>query len=187
MNTPTTEFELFPEEKHFWSFNDYRCVLETTRRLQPKTVLEFGPGSSTLALIEGGAHRIDSCEDNPDWAKVYVERLAGRFPWAVNIVPYTWVDPLSIPTIDDRRYDLAMIDGPFGTERRGAVLDYCLERCASVLICVENSKGTGLRDTILRVFDRRGGMIEIMETGPLAGSFALITGLPGNDVDVVTR
>lgn len=169
------EFALYPEERRWWSFNDYRHVLETTRRLQPKTVLEFGPGSSTLALIEGGAKAIDCCEDNPDWEKVYRERLVGRFRELVSIVPYVWSDPLSIPAIDSRTYDMALIDGPLGTDRRGVVLDYCLDRCIAVLMCCETWKTRGLRAQIIQTAERRSKQIELVETGPLAGSFALLT------------
>ena len=49
------EFRLYPREEHFCSFADYGAILDTVRRLDAKRVLEFGPGHSTLALVEGGA------------------------------------------------------------------------------------------------------------------------------------
>lgn len=167
-----SEFRLYPEERHWWSFDDYRHVLEVTRSVKPERVLEFGPGSSTLALVEGGAGSIDCCEDDPKWSAVYRQRLEGRFGGQVKIVDYVWSDPVDIAGICPR-YDLALIDGPLGTPRRGAVLEFCLDRCDAVLICVEDAKGPGLLKTILSTAERRNRAVEITKTGPFAGSFAL--------------
>lgn len=167
-----SEFALYPEERHWWSFNDYRAVLDVVRRLQPATVLEFGPGSSTLALIEGGAGRIDACEDDPKWMALHRQRTFGRYR-QVRPCLYKLTDPLSIPAIDGNRYDLALIDGPRNTIDRKIVIPYCLERCAKVLLPLECPHG----ETMLTefVFGLNPTSIETMETGPLAGVFALIT------------
>ncbi len=170
-------FKLYPEEKHWWSFQDYSAVLTIMERLHPARVLEFGPGNSTLALIEGGAAHIDCCEDNPIWFNTYKERIADAYPAIVRFVPYEWSDPVSIPAIDAERYDLALIDGPHGTLNRPAVIAYCLQRCAAVLVPTEEiAYGKGaLRPHIQRLGDAFGFDIEWMETGPLSGGFALLT------------
>lgn len=170
-------FALYPEEQHWWSFNDYGAVLDVTARLKPKRVVEFGPGSSTLALIEGGAKHIDTCEDAADWFEVYEERLAKRFPAIVHIHRYTVADPLSIPALDHQKYDLALIDGPLGTLARPAVIAWCLARCKAVLVPTEDLKpaDAGLRPAITRLAEEFGRSIEWMETGPLSGGFALMT------------
>lgn len=173
MNTPR-RFKLFPQEAHWWSANDYGHVVDTTQAIGAKTVLEFGPGSSTLSLIEGGALSIDACEDNEHWAKVHEERIAKRFPSIVRIVPYVWNDPLTIKAIEGRSYDMALIDGPHGTPARPAVLRYCLTRCKSVLMCCEDYYGRGLREEARVIAMRYGRSFTVTETGPLAGSFALI-------------
>jgi hypothetical protein len=167
-------FKLYPEERHWWSFADYAAVLETMQQRQPARVLEFGPGSSTLALIEGGAQRIDTCEDAADWAKVYEERLQGKYPDVVRLHRYTWADPLAIPAIDGATYDLALIDGPLGTDRRAAVVRYCLDRCAAVLVPTED-RNRSFRQTLQAIADERGWDLAIRETGPLSGGFALFT------------
>lgn len=169
-------FALFPEEKHWWSFADYGAVLAVMERLRPRRVLEFGPGNSTLALVEGGADHIDCCEDNPIWFDVYKERLVSRFPGQIGFIPFEWSDPLSTP-IDDQRYDLALIDGPFGAERRPAVLAYCLARCAAVLIPTEDlAYGHGaLRPHIATLAAAFNRQITWIESGPLSGAFALLT------------
>lgn len=170
---PARVFTLYPKERHWWSFNDYGAVLDTMLALKPKRVLEFGPGSSTLALIEGGATHIDTLEDAEDWAQVYEERLAKRYPSIVRLHRYAWADPLSIKAIDQQRYDLALIDGPLGTDSRGAVVRYCLDRCKAVLVPTE-SKNPGFREEIMRIAASGPYPIEIRETGPLSGAFALI-------------
>lgn len=167
-------FRLYPEAKHYWSLADYGAVLAVMRARTPWSVLEFGPGSSTLALVEGGAVQIDSCEDDEGWRQTYQERLAQRYPH-VGIVPYTWADPLSVPAIDGKRYDLALIDGPADVGRRPAVIAYALARCTAVLVPLEESEGRSLRRAVVWLADRAGRSVEYSMTGPLAGSFALIT------------
>jgi len=125
-------FALFPKAQRWWSFADHGVLMDLMLRLQPKTVLEFGPGSSTLALVEGGAVSIDTCEDNPDWLAVYEERLAPRFWDILTLHAYTATDPLTIPAIDQRRYDFAFVDGPRLTHTRGREIQYALDRCAWV-------------------------------------------------------
>ena len=159
-------FRLYPVAQHWWSLADYGAVLEVVRRLQPKTVLEFGPGSSTLALIEGGAGHIDCCEDDP-------------YPGAVEMIAYGWTDPVAIPAVDGKLYDMALIDGPRTTENRVAVLDYCLQRCAAVMIPLEESPdrhGLGyLRPHVMAAAKSYGRTVELIESGPLSGTFALLT------------
>lgn len=170
-------FKLYPVEARWWSFNDYAAVLLAMAATGAKRVLEFGPGSSTLALIEGGAESIDTCEDSPDWAKVYEERLERRYPDVVKLHRYVWPEgaPLCIPALAGRLYDLALIDGPLGTERRPDVLRYALERCVYVLMPTEEFKTRAwLRPLIEAIAAEAGAPVEIWETGPLSGAFALV-------------
>ncbi len=173
-------FRLYPEERPWWSYSDYRCVLEVTRACAPRSVLEFGPGSSTLALLEGGAGVVYALEDDPHWANVARERLAVPYPDQVRVMPYTWADPLTIPAIDARRFDLALIDGPRVTAQRVPVLLYALERCCAVLIACENAnpEDPGLRPAVEEIVAAHRLQAQYLETGPLAGSFALIGGFP---------
>lgn len=174
----SSRFALYPEEKHWWSFTDYGAVVDTVRRLGARRVLEFGPGSSTLALVEGGATIIDTLEDDPKWLDVYRRRLGMKFPGVVEVRAYTWADPLTIPTVDGERYDMGLIDGPHDTPRRPAVLAYCLGRCSAVLVPTEDYKVSSppLRPHIHRMAEELGARLEIWETGPTSGSFALLTG-----------
>lgn len=170
----TGPFALYPEERHWWSFADYGAVLDVMRRLKPTRVLEFGPGSSTLALIEGGATHIDAYEDDPVWAVTYEERLQRKFLGTVFIHRYDWADPLTIPAVDDQRYDLALVDGPLGTDRRPVVVRYCLDRCHAVLVPTED-RNPSYRQTLYTIATERNWDIVVTETGPLSGGFALLT------------
>lgn len=175
--TPDIQFRLYPEEARWWSSQDYHAVVEITRALQPGRVLEFGPGSSTLALIEGGAGVVDTCEDAPDWAQVYEERLVGRFPDVVRLHRYEFADPLVTvaPEVDAALYDLALIDGPRGTPSRPAVLRYALARSLYVLMpCEEWRTDAWLRPIISEQAAEVGAPVEFFETGPLSGAFALV-------------
>jgi hypothetical protein len=177
MSTPNRTFALYPEARHWWSLADYGAVLDTMLERKPRRVLEFGPGSSTLALIEGGARTVDTCEDSPDWAAVYEDRLQGKYPEVVHVHRYTWSDQLSIPAIDGQTYDLALIDGPLGTDRRPTVVEYCLDRCEAVLLPTEDSNPR-LRQFLHELAEARGLDLVIRETGPLSGGFALLTKRP---------
>lgn len=170
----TGPFRLYPDEQRWWSFSDYAAVLAVMRRLQPARVLEFGPGSSTLSLIEGGARHVDCCEDDPTWWKVYRRSLEMRFPEIVNLVRYYWQDPVTVPELDHERYDLALIDGPRETPKRPQVIEYCLARCAYVLVPTESNEGSRLiRETCEDLAARTFRKLSFMETGPCAGGFAL--------------
>lgn len=167
-------FRLYPTEQHWCSFADYGAIMETCAGLQAKRVLEFGPGSSTLALIEGGAEHIDACEDDQHWENVYRARLEDRFPGQVKIHTYVWSDPANIPSINWMHYDLGLIDGPNETPKREAVIVYAMERCTRVLVPCEDAEGPGLRGVIEYQAKARGRYVGYKQTGPLAGSYALI-------------
>lgn len=187
--TPRRTFALYPEERHWWSFNDYGAVVDVVgerlalvRAALPASVdpasiglrvLEFGPGSSTLALLEGGAASVDACEDDPHWAAVHRERLVSQHR-RVSLHEYVWAQKLSVsPEVDGRTYDLALIDGPKESAKRLPVLKYALERCEAVLMPVDDSKG--LVHRLEGLAKSKTHDVRIWETGPLAGSFALIT------------
>lgn len=165
-------FRLYPEEQHFWSFNDYGHVLKITRELSARRVLEFGPGSSTLALIEGGAELIDTCEDLPEWADVWDERLVKRFPGLVRQHRYRQPGFPAVST----GYDLALIDGPFGTPQRPRAIEFCMPRARWVLAPTENSRD--LRASIEALASAAGRRCDWTATGPLSGGFALIHPAP---------
>lgn len=170
-------FALYPQEARWWSFNDYRAVLDVMAELTPVTVLEFGPGSSTLALIEGGAKEVHTCEDNPDWAKVYDERLVKKYPGIVHLHRYTWSEDISVPGVDHLRFDLALIDGPFTTPKRPPAIRYAMERSNAVLVPTEDegrAHDSFLKPILLGLASEYRWSIRLWRTGPLSGGFALL-------------
>lgn len=162
---------------HWWTKADHDVVVSVVRRLGARHVLEFGPGTSTLSLIEGGATLIDACEDDPHWFKVHRERLAVRFPDAIRMRPYRWTALPSIVGCDSTTFDLGLVDGPKETERRPAVIVYAMERCRHVLVPLEEGSGEPprIREAVVRFAGLYLRPVEWIEgTGPLAGAFALI-------------
>jgi hypothetical protein len=176
--TDRLPFKLYPHEQQWWSRQDYQAVLDVMRRTGTEEVLEFGPGSSTLALIEGGATRVYACEDQEAYARRAQLCLVDRFPGRVLLHRYTWSDPLSIAALDGCIFDLALIDGPRETTKRVVPLRYALARCSWVLIPTEEWRGDGhppdrwMRAVILA--EAHGRPVEFIETGPGAGAFALV-------------
>lgn len=173
-------FQLYKEETSWWSFRDYAAVLSVMRRLRARDVLEFGPGASTLALVEGGANRIVTMEDDPEWFEVYDRRIAFHYG-QVDMRMYTWSDPLSIPGVDDKTFDLALIDGPLDIERRPAAVTYALARCAAVLVPLEKQQweGGSLMRAVCGPWPPSAGdpvrKVEVIVTGPPSYAMALVT------------
>lgn len=167
------KFALYPEERHWWSFNDYGAVLDAMRRFQPKRVVEFGPGSSTLALIEGGAQEIVTFEEDPSWADVYRERLVKKYTPIVDLQMYDPKPPLKLPKM--ARFDFALVDGPKGSTSRPPIIAWCLRNADVVMVPTETHHSKGIRDEIAKAAKKAGRTkVEWIETGPLSGGFAII-------------
>lgn len=171
-------FALYPEERRWWSFCDYAHVLKIMGQLgAPARVLEFGPGSSTLALIEGGARHIHTCEDDAHWAQHYEQSLVTEHAPRVSLVKYTWREEIVIPAIDYIKFDLALIDGPKVTHRRPAVIRYAMARANAVLVPVENHGMSTLHSPLYDFCRAQAGdewTHSYEDTGPLSGGFALL-------------
>jgi hypothetical protein len=92
------------------SMDQNECEFVTTfcRNWNIKTAIEFGPGNSTLALIDGGVDRIETFEQCFDRAKA----IRGEFGAGVRVHVYA-PDELPIRyALPLTSYDLALIDGP---------------------------------------------------------------------------
>jgi hypothetical protein len=154
---------LYPEAQPWWTFADYQVVLDLLARFRPRTVLEFGPGSSTLALLEGGARLIETCEDDAEWADVYADRLVGRFPQRVRLHRYANTDPIVIPALAAARFDCALVDGPRYTENRPRTIAYAAAR-TDTLIC-HDAASAPVRER-LDALGAAGWHLEFFETDP---------------------
>lgn len=172
--TSPARFALYPDEQPWWSFQDYQFVLDLAHG--PQRVLEFGPGSSTLALVEAGATWIDTCEDDPEWAALYEQRLGERFPGTVHVRRYEWNETFYVRGVDPFFYDLGLVDGPRDITRRPAVIRYSLERCRRVIVPLEeHDERPCLRPVVTALAREAVRPLQIFEgTGPLAGAFAVV-------------
>ena len=98
---------------------DYNCLVAIAQQLQPKRVLEFGPGYSTYAWIEAGVPEIVSLECRDEWRKEK-EREFSEFP-NVSVQPYWNEAPQARVPEDIGNFDLAFVDSPRGQPNKSAI------------------------------------------------------------------
>lgn len=104
-------FKLYTEETKTLSFEDYATILKECAALGAKTALEFGPGYSTLALIEAGLDRIVSLEHNDEW----LDKMAIRFADYPQVEVKRYQDePEATADLGDESFDVAFVDSPQG-------------------------------------------------------------------------
>lgn len=105
-------FKLYPFEKESATFRhvDYSALITIAKGA--KSVLEFGPGISTLALIEAEVPKIVTLEHDPEWYDKAKEEFA-KYP-QVEVRRYV-DDPVATAELaDDEVFDLAVVDSPKG-------------------------------------------------------------------------
>lgn len=134
-------FALYPQETHWWSFADHENLTQAIERFTPQRVVEFGPGASTLALLEAGVQTIDTYEDDPKWLSLHKGRIPARFARVVTFHAYRRD---SVPPPPEWPYDLAFVDGPHPTERRLPVIEWARDH-SRVVLCHD-------ADSLSRVF-----------------------------------
>jgi len=167
-------FKLYPTEWRWWSFADYEGLLSIVERFKPRTVLEFGPGSSTLALVEGGARAVYTCEDDPNWTARNRQRFS-TLPMGVGIYEYTWSDPITVPALDAMTFDLGFVDGPRETPKRPPVMRYVVEHCkVAVLPAEERMDRAYLVPHIEALAREYNKSLEWVEVGPLTYAMAIL-------------
>ena len=103
-------FKLYPRDSATFRFEDYGLLMEEVKRSGAKSALEFGPGNSTLALIESGLIHIVTCEHDKSWRKAAVTKFKD-FP-QVKVIPYR-NDPEAKADIEGE-FDIAFVDSPKG-------------------------------------------------------------------------
>lgn len=82
-------------------------------RTGAKTVLEFGPGATTQAMLDAGVERIVTCEHIDKWLDVARERFANDD--RVNVLKYYDDMPCVVEGLaDTERFDLGLVDSPKG-------------------------------------------------------------------------
>lgn len=155
-------FALYSVERSVFSFDDYGALLGECRRLGADTALEFGPGVSTLALIEGGCRRVVSCEYDPVWA----DRAKLDFrDHPVEVLSYGNRPNVEVEGLGDEVFDIAFVDSPVGQGRRRVAQPDAPEcnRLNTVMFALTRAPVVFLHDA------RRPGETATLERVMLAG------------------
>jgi len=103
-------FKLYTKELATFRFSDYALLMQQVKDLEAKTCLEFGPGISTLALIESGLERVVTLEHDPEWLDANIERFKD-YP-QVEVRRYQ-DEPIVLADVDED-FDMAFVDSPKG-------------------------------------------------------------------------
>jgi hypothetical protein len=103
-------FKLYTEETSTFRFQDYALLMQQVKDLGAKSCLEFGPGASTLALIEAGLETIVTLEHCDEWFDTAVEKFkdypqvtVGRYQDEPEVI----ADVVGV-------FDMAFVDSPKG-------------------------------------------------------------------------
>jgi hypothetical protein len=100
------------EENPYTLFKpEYEWLVGVVQSRGIRSVLEFGPGSSTFAFLENGC-ALWSVENNPEWLVMHRETFSG-FP-NVHLGGYEVLADLVLDEIPNRRFDCAFVDAPNG-------------------------------------------------------------------------
>lgn len=168
-------FEMYParHELNIFRYAEYGALLSAVRELKPTSMLEFGPGVSTVALLEAGCDKIVTCEYDRRWL-ARMRRKLGRYRNVKVVHYYNRVDRV-VPTIgDDEMFDAAFVDSPIGQGGRRVrfegdgdksrlhTTDFALLHASVVFL--HDAKREGEQRTLEEI-DRRGGFkIDIIDT-----------------------
>jgi hypothetical protein len=102
-------YKLYKKERSTLHFADYGEIMSAVAGM--KSVLEFGPGLTTLALIEAGVPKIVSLESDPEWLEKQREELKA-YP-QVELHSFEDEVPVRI-NAELGKFDLALVDSPAG-------------------------------------------------------------------------
>lgn len=105
-----TGFNLYKKQTPTFPFEDYGALMEEVKSLGAKSCIEFGPGTSTLALIESGLERIVTCEHDNKWREA-AETKFKQYP-QVEVTSYR-NDPTATCNVTGQ-FDMAFVDSPKG-------------------------------------------------------------------------
>lgn len=146
-----------------------------------KSVLEFGPGISTCAFIEAGVEEIVCCESQDGWLKHYenwIKNNSHIINSKITLLPFDdCVYPLSIPSIDHLKFDMAFVDSPRGHKgqfHKFKGYESC-SRFATTMYAIQHSDHVFLHDVnrdgekeTLKFIEKLGYKITIHNQGALS-------------------
>jgi hypothetical protein len=103
-------FKLYTVEQDCLPFRDYAALLKEFQGV--KTALEFGPGVSTLALIEAGVEKIVTLEHLAEWYDKALEKFKD-YP-QVTVARYADEPSIAAAEVAFQDFDIAFVDSPKG-------------------------------------------------------------------------
>ena len=133
-------FRLYQKEEDTLPFADYQMIMDEVRRIGAKTALEFGPGYTTLALIEAGVEKIVSLESDGEWLEKKRDEL--RIYPQVHIAHYNNSPVVTAdPIAEQGVFDIAIVDAPAGFHypipgRKPRVVHPGQEDCSRLNTCL---------------------------------------------------
>lgn len=132
-------FQYYKQESRIFPFRDYQALMEQAAGLP--SVLEFGPGWSTWALIEAGVEHIVTLEHVEVWYKKAAAQFAG-FP-QVTVLRYKNLGRVEADIDPGQQFNLAYVDSPVGTPRlsRRNTMLYAMRHAPVVLLHDADRKG----------------------------------------------
>lgn len=127
-------FELYTQERGTFPFIDYAELMGYARNA--KSALEFGPGISTLALVEAKVPEIVTLEHASQWRQDARRRLK-QFP-SVQVLEYKNVAPVALcASLNGHpQFDLAFVDSPSGSVAKGTERLAGQEDCSRLNTCL---------------------------------------------------
>lgn len=156
---------------------DLKPVLSYILAYKVKNVLEFGPGDSTEYFLAHAADVvIHSCEDN----KQFAASARAKFKDVVRafIYEYENTPAISIPELDNSKFDMGFVDGPYGGRYRVRLpameecsrlntIRYALERCPTVF--VHDTKRPAEQAAIAQIQRECGDKLEVLNVSSVLG------------------
>lgn len=170
-------FELYTEEKKIFMFEDYAVLKKYARN--KKKALEFGPGISTLALIEAGVKDIHTCEYKEEYYLQAKDRFSS-YP-QVHVHRYKNLPRIAGPQFQEPTsdsvsafFDIGFVDSPIGSVKHGweklpgqekharlNTLHYAVTHCSVVVL--HDAKRPG-EQCSLGVLESLGYKVKMIDT-----------------------
>ena len=137
--------------------------------VKPKNILEFGLGQSSRILHQFGSYyasNVVTVEHNEEWIDFFKAEIGNSYPVNICLLEleerlYNGQKTLSYKGLGDvtkgKRYDLVVVDGPYGAEHysRSQLIDLVREEKLSDSFCVimDDYNRTGEQETMQEVMN----------------------------------
>lgn len=142
--------------------------------MKPKNIIEFGLGQSSRLLHQYGAYyknvKVVTCEHSFEWIDFFKAEINDKYPIDINLLGlenrnYNGVETLVYKGLADackgEKYDMIMVDGPYGSDRysRSQLIDLVQENLAERFCIIMDDYGrSGEQETVeevMKVLDEK--------------------------------